>query len=178
MIINRVIIPATVVVFMGLAGCTPHENHDQRNPKNEALVIKYFDAALKPDFETLEEFLSDEYKLFGPAVKDSVDRATFLASWRKSWDEEFSSMTYDRYGTLSTTVEEGRVAGDWVLDWGKWTIHYKNGKPPFTVWFHAALRVKNGKINRQRNFYDVSDILQQQGFKFVPPVSGAEEMKK
>ena len=162
-----VIIPAFVVLF-GLMSCT-HENPDQRNPNNEAMVMKYFEAALKPNFESMEEFLSEDFKELGPAVKDSVDRTTFLANWRKSWEEDFSSITYDRFGILSTTVAEGRVAGDWVLDWGKLTINYKNGKPSFTVWFHAALRVKNGKINRQRNFYDTGDIMSQQGFTFAPP---------
>ena len=77
------------------------------------------------------------------------------------------------------TVQKGRVAGDWVLDWGKWTIHFKNGKPSDTVWFHAALRVKDGKINRRRNFYDVADMLEQQGFTFVPPVKAmGEEVNK
>ena len=162
-----VIIPAFVVLF-GLMSCT-HENPDQRNPNNEAMVMKYFEAALKPNFESIEEFLSEDFKELGPAVKDSVDRTTFLANWRKSWEEDFSSITYDRFGILSTTVAEGRVAGDWVLDWGKLTINYKNGRPSFTVRFHAALRVKNGKINRQRNFYDTGDIMSQQGFTFEPP---------
>ena len=164
----------TIFLLCGLIGCGPVQNQD-RNPANEAMVMKYFDAQLKPDFESMEEFLSDDFKEFGPAVIDSIDRATSIANWRKNWEEQFSSITYDRYGILSTTVEEGRVAGDWVLDWGKVTVKFKNGKPSYTVWFHAALRVKNGKINRQRNFYDSGDVMSQQGFTFEPP---SEEVKK
>ena len=168
------IIPAIVVVLLTLMCCTPHANQDLRNPENEALAIKFIEAVLKPDFEVIEGFLSDDYKEYGPAAKDSVDRTTAIANWRKAWEEKYSSMTYDRYGTLSTTVPKGRVAGDWVLDWGKWTINYKDGRPSVTIWFHAALRMKDRKINRQRNFYDTGDIMGQQEFSFVPPY---EEVK-
>lgn len=160
-----IIVPA-IVLLLGLVGCAPVQNQD-RNPANEAMVMKYSEAELKPDFDALEDFLSEDYKEFGPAVKDSVDRVTSLANRRKSW-EDFSEVTYDRYGILSTTVEKGRVAGDWVLDWGKLTIQYKNGRPSVTIWYHAALKIRNGKICRQRKFYDAADMMSQQGYSFVP----------
>ncbi len=171
----RLVTISGIVVLFGLMGCYTHEKNGHTNLVNEAMAMKYFEAAIKPDFETMEEFLSEDFKQLGPAVKDSVDRAAHIANWHKSWEEEFNSITYDRFGILSTTVAEGRVAGDWVLDWGKLTINYKNGRPSFTVWFHAALRVKDGKINRQRNFYDTGDVMSQQGFTFEPP---KEEGKK
>lgn len=171
----RLVINSGIAVLFALMGCDNHEKNGHTNLINEAIVMKYFEAAIKSDFESMEEFLSEDFKQLGPAIKDSVDRATQVANWRKSWEEEFSSIAYDRFGILSTTVAEGRVAGDWVLDWGKLTINYKNGKPSVTVWFHAALRLKNGKINRQRNFYDTGDVMSQQGFSFEPT---KEEGKK
>ncbi len=134
---------------------------------------------MKGDITTMNEVLADQFIQFGPATKDSVARPVFLVDWKNAWDEEYSSMSYDRYAMLTKTVKEGRVAGDWVLDWGKLTMNHKNGKPSVTIWFHTALRIKDKKIERQRIFFDMADLMTQQGYTIMPPSwDEAEEMKK
>lgn len=156
-----------IAIAISIVSCSTNENTVQRSPDNEALVQKYFDNVLKGDLTAMEGLLADNYKEYGPAVKDSMDRATSIAEWKKSF-EEFSSVEYDRYAILSTTVPEGRVAGDWVFDWGRVTVNYKNGKQ---VKFdgHWVFKVKDGKIIQQNNFYNVADILGQLNYTFTPP---------
>ncbi len=172
------------IVFLGafvltsFLGCTPPA-HEVPNVENQALGLKYFDAVAKGDIGTMTDVLADNFMQVGPGTKDSVSRPAMLVNWKQAWDQEYSSMSYDRYAILTKTVKEGRVAGDWVLDWGKLTMNYKNGKPSVTIWYHSAMRIKNGKIERQRIFFDVADVLTQQGYTFsLPAWDEAEEMKK
>ena len=170
---KRLLAPAILIaIAIGIVSCTPNENTVQRNPDNEAIVQKYFDAVLKGDITTLESLLADNYKEYGPAVSDSMNRETSLNEWKKSW-EQFSTITYDRYAILSSTVPEGRVKGDWVFDWGRVTANYKNGDQ---VKFdgHWVFKIANGKIVQQNNFYNVADILGQLKYTFTPPSDSTE----
>jgi ketosteroid isomerase-like protein len=165
---KRLLAPAMLIaIAIGIVSCTPNENTVQRNPGNEALVQKYFDAVLKGDITTMESLLADNYKEYGPAVKDSINRVTSLAEWTKTY-EGFSSIEYDRYAILSSTVPEGRVKGDWVFDWGRVTANYKNGDQ-VTFDGHWVFKIENGKIVQQNNFYNVADILGQLKYTFTPP---------
>lgn len=165
---KKLLAPAILIaIVIGIASCTSNENMVQRNPANEAIVQKYFDAVLKGDLAGMEALLADNYVEYGPAVKDSMDRATSIAEWKKSW-EGFSSIEYDRYAMLSSNVPEGRVKGDWVFDWGRITANYKNGKQ-VTFDGHWVFKIENGKIAQQNNFYNVADILGQMNYTFTPP---------
>ncbi len=165
-------------VIICLLRCAPAE-YEVPNAENQALGLKYFDAMIKGDVATMTDLVADNFMQVGPGTKDSVARPAMLVNWKLAWEQDYTSMSYDRYAILTKTVKEGRVAGDWVLDWGKLTMNYKNGKPSITVWYHSAMRIKNGKIERQRIFFDVADLLTQQGFTITPPSWDAgEEIKK
>ncbi len=41
--------------------------------------------------------------------------------------------------------------------------------PSTTFWWNGVFRVQDGKIQMSRGFFDVNDILVQQGFKITPP---------
>jgi len=156
-----------VLILAGLAGCSAPPT-DGRNVQNEALALRYVDAMFKGDITSMTELLDEKFMQVGPAAKDSLTRPAMLVSWKQSWDRDYSSLSYDRYAMLSKTVTEGRVAGEWVLDWGKLTMEFKNGNPSVTIWHHMAIRIKDGKINRIRVFFDTGDLLTQQGFIFQP----------
>lgn len=167
---NNLVLGATVAI--ALASCmTPASNPDRRNPMNEALAITYIDAVVKGDIKTMEELLTDDYRGYGPGIADSVNKVKEIENWKRNMDSLYVSIKYDRYGTLSTRVDSGRVAGDWVFDWARITLNYKSVEPPVTFWSHAVFRIKDGKINLSRVFYDRHDILRQRGYKLTPPTS-------
>jgi hypothetical protein len=93
-------------------------------------------------------------------------------------------MKYDRVVVLAESMNEGPEKGDWILEWGDVSATYKNGRHPVTIKFHEVHRVKDGKIELASAFYNVADIMTQQGFKFVPPgepkkaVATAKQTKK
>jgi len=163
-------------IAMGIVSCAP-KNTEQRNPENEALVKKYMNAVVTGDTSKLEEFLAENYMSYGPRFTDSIDRAGTVADFKNNWRKNWSTVDFSRYTMLSSTTTEGPVAGDWVLDWAKITIHSKNKTPSYTVNWHAVFRVKDGKIDREIDFFNEADILSQIGFTFVPPADSATVAK-
>ena len=162
-----------VVLFacaIGIVSCSPsNENTIQRKPENEALVKKYLDALTTGDTSAIEGFLADNYKSYGPKIIDSANREKAVAEAKTNWRSHWQSVDYNRYTMLSATLPEGPNAGDWVLDWGMVTIHSKDKTPSFTVQWHGAFRVKDGKITQEVSFFNEADIFRQLGYTFVPP---------
>ena len=162
---------ALILAIIVAACMAPPTNNGGRNMDNEAIIVKYTDALINGRVDEMATYLADSYKVYGPALGDSTDKAAEINGWRRNWDSLYTSINYDRYAILSHHVDSGRVAGDWVFDWGVVTLNYKAGKTPVTFWWHGVHAVKDGKITLSRGFYDVNDILVQRGFTVAPPPS-------
>jgi hypothetical protein len=166
---KKLLIPAIAIMILALASCTPPPPAvDTVGEANKEVVKKYMDALIAGNVSGAAEFLADDYMGRGPALKDSVNRQQFIDNWTKNW-EQFSAMKYDETAVLPTTVKEGRNAGDWVLNWGTISVDYKDGRPSVKFLIQLTTRVANGKITFTIAYYDVADILTQQGFTFTPP---------
>ena len=72
---------------------------------------------------------------------------------------------------------DGQNKGDWVLEWGFIKVDYKNGVPSASFAFHGSYRLENDRIVFSVVYYNVADILDQQGFTFVPPGKKADPGK-
>ena len=170
-----------VVLFaiaIGIVSCAPsNENVVLRNPDNEALVKKYMEAIVSGDTSNLEGFLADNYQSLGPNFNDSINKTRTVEDIKASWRSRWRSVEYKRYTMLSATNTEPGVEGDWVLDWAAVTIHSKDKTPSFTINWHGAFRVKDGKIDREIDFFNEADIYKQIGFTFVPPADSAAAVK-
>ncbi len=165
-----------VVLLFIIAACTkpapppPPTPVDSVGESNKALVQQYTDAIVKGDTASLGSFLADNYKGYGPGLNDSTDRAKEIANWARIWREEFASIDYNRAGIIAFTVAaDGKFPGDWVSEWAVITVNYKNGNSPVKFWLNSVSRVKNGKIELSRSFYNVNDFFMQHGFKVTPP---------
>ena len=151
---------------------------DSLGEKNKEMVKNYIDAAITGNTAAMSEYLADGYMGHGPSMKDSVNKQEDLANWKKSWEDQFSSMKYDEIVSLTPSIKaetKSSAAGDWVLTWGVISAEYKNGMPPVKFNLHVAYRITKGKIDRSFVYYNVADILTQQGFTFVPPKKEAKK---
>ncbi|HEY3429060.1 MAG TPA: hypothetical protein VGK39_00200, partial [Cyclobacteriaceae bacterium] len=91
--------------------------------------------------------------------------------------EEWQSTEFDRITMLSMTLKDGKVPGDWVLDWGIVTITYKDDTPPTKFQWHGVYKIENGKIAEGISYFDRYDIMRQIGFRFVLPEDSPTETK-
>ncbi len=177
---KKLFIPA-IALIVALASCSKPmpatdtgqtSAADSLGAKNKELVKKYLDAVLTGNTTAMAEYLADGYMGHGPAMKDSVNKQQNLDNWKKNWEEQFNSIKYDEVVSLTPSIKpetKSRAVGDWVLTWGIISVEYKNGMPPVKFNLHATYRIANGKIERSYVYYNVADILTQQGFTFVPP---------
>lgn len=177
---KKLIVPA-MALALALASCTKPtpgtdstkaSSADSLGEANKAMVKKYMETILTGNTAGMADFLADGYMGHGPAMKDSVNKEQDIANWKKSWAEEFTSIKYDEVVSLTPSIKpetKSRAAGDWVLTWGTISVEHKNGLPPVKFNLHVAYRVANGKIDRSYVYYDVADILTQEGYTFVPP---------
>ncbi len=148
---------------------------DTVGESNKAIVKQYTDAVVKGDTVAMASFLADNFRAYGPGSNDSTNLENHLKSWKKSWREEFASIDFQSAGLIAFNVPaDGKYPGDWVADWAVITVNYKNGNKPVTFWFHDVNRVKDGKIELSRSFYNVNDFYTQHGFKVTPPEAPAK----
>ena len=62
------------------------------------------------DIKTAGDQITDDFKSFGPSVKDSSDHAQFIKEWTRRWDTDFNTITYERFANVAVTVD----SVDWV----------------------------------------------------------------
>jgi hypothetical protein len=168
---------AIPLLLMGLASCNqaaPVVNTDTKGDNNKAVVDKFLKAIRSGDIKTASDQLADNFMGYGPSIKDSSNREQFVDLWTKRWETELATVTYGRYGNVAVTID----SADWVSEWGRINATYKNGLPPIKFEYHGAFRMENGKIAMSAVFYNVADILEQQGYAFVPPGEKKDEKKK
>ncbi len=172
---KKLVIPAILLAIV--VACTKPEPPPPPAPvvdtvgeNNKALISQYIDAIVKGDTSAIGNFLADSYKGYGPGLTDSTDRAKEITEWGSNWKNDFASIDFNRAGMIAFTVPaEGKFPGDWVSDWGLITVTYKNGLKPFSFWWNGVYRVKDGKIEVSRIFWNVNDFFIQQGYTVTPP---------
>ena len=143
---------------------------DSVGENNKMVVQRFTDAVVKGDTAGIATFLTDNYKGYGPGLTDSTDRAKLVSEWSKNWKDTFASVDFKSAGKIAFTVPaDGKYPGDWVADWAVITVNYKNGLKPVTFWWHSVYRVKDGKIEVSREFYNVNDFFTQHGYTITPP---------
>ena len=161
------------IALIGMISCNQPASTavtDVKGDQNKAVVDKFLTAIRSGDMKTAGEQLADNFKSYGPSIKDSSNRDQFVDLWTKRWETDLASVTYGRYGNVAVTID----SADWVSEWERIDATYKNGLPPIKFEYHGAFRMENGKIAMSAVFYNVADILEQQGYTFVPPNSKEE----
>jgi ketosteroid isomerase-like protein len=168
------------LLIAGIASCNKPAAPvvDTAGEQNKEVAKRYADAGAKGDTTALEAILADNVMLYGPGLNDSTTKAKDVSFWKNGWKNDWQSMDYNRAALVAFTIPaDGKFPGDWVSDWGKWTVKEKNGKT-VSFWWNGVFRVKDGKIDLGRTFFNVNDFFEQEGYTVTPPAAPKEEKKK
>jgi predicted ester cyclase len=157
-----------------IAGCKPSVDTSGDAQEKIDIVHQYFDAIIKQDLSSMKKLLADDFVSHGPGLKKSVTKAQNLSDWEKGWEERIVSVKYKRIHSGMVYIEKGKLAGDWVSEWGEVTTLYKDGKT-VKYWFNGLYKVADGLIREARVVFDNMDILNQLGYKFLPPADIIDE---
>ena len=122
----------------------------------------------------MKELLADDFKSYGPGFKTEVTKAKNIADWKNAWEERIVSMNYKRAYSGLINIEKGKLSGEWISEWGQVTALYKDGKTA-KFWFNGLYKVTDDKIIEARVVFDNMDILNQLGYKFMPPADIIDE---
>ena len=144
----------------------------KQSEENLALVNKYFAAIENLDTAAMSAVMADDFRGYGPSIGDSAGKSEILENWKYNFDHYFASIKYNRYQNVATTISENKDAepGEWVSNWAYCSVKYKDGRGPIHIWINSALKIDNGKIVKNRVFYNEADWLRQLGYKFIKPI--------
>ena len=133
-----------------------------------ATVQKYVKALQNGDVATMDAQLTSDAMIYnlGGAV-DSTNVAGHSAYYTRSTTTNDHKFARDFY--LPVKVTDSWNEGEWVLSWGTNVVTSKKDGTQIPVPFHTAAMIENGKIKRLYYFYDMLNILKNQGFIIQPP---------
>jgi len=132
------------------------------------LVNAYVDGLQNGDVDKMNAQLAGDAFIhnLGGAL-DSLNTMQHKEYYKNSLANYNHKITRDLY--LPVKVEDSWNEGEWVLTWGTNTLTNKTSGTETRVPYHIAIMVVDGKIKTMYYFYDMLNVLKNQGYKMVPP---------
>jgi hypothetical protein len=152
------------LISISLIAC--NSNNAKKQSENIDLVKNYVQAVENLDFESMSNFLDDNYLGMGPSYGDSIGKSDAVENWKWSVENLYEKIKYDRSRFAAVTIPEGDNKGVWVANWAELTINFKNGGSA-TILANSNYQVENGKILKSITFYNEADVLRQLGYEMV-----------
>ena len=165
------------VALLLLAGCTPQADTkvvDETAKQNVELIKKMLTAYENEDIETIKEVYAPNCMSIGPR-HDQVDTTLSWIEDNMNWFESSDSIKFDIIKLLPQTVDEGDLAGDWVLAWVNiYWYDIKAEKKLIAMW-HTPFRIEDGKIVYEVSYWNQWDVYKQLGAELKWPEKEKEE---
>lgn len=139
------------------------------NAKTASELVQNYTAALKKgDAEMMNAQLHENAMIHGlGGGLDSLNVTQHKEYFNNSISQYTHSITQDLY--LPVKVENNWNEGEWLLSWGTNTITDKKTGDKTVIPYHTVSMIKDGKIIFIRYFYDMLNIIKNQGFTITPP---------
>jgi ketosteroid isomerase-like protein len=139
-----------------------------KDSTNIALVKDMFKAMENENLEAVKGFYSDSVGIVGPAFNDWYGKEQMVKGMIGMF-ETSDSIKIDVFAILAETVEEGDLAGDWVLQWSNVSWYEVKAGKKITISYHSTEKIKDGKIIIEGNYWDEWDMYKQLGAELKWP---------
>ena len=134
----------------------------------EKLIRNYTDALQKGDVAGMNAQLHENAMIYGlGGGLDSLNVTQHKEYFINSTNQYTHSIAGDLY--LPVKVENNWNEGEWLLSWGTNTITNKKTRKTMQVPYHTVSMISDGKIAMIRYFYDMLNIITNQGYTIIPP---------
>lgn len=131
------------------------------------LITNYIEALQNEDVSAMNEQFSENAMIYGLGNgTDSLDVTQHKEFYENNISEYSHSISNFIYLPVKVTDSSG-PEGEWILAWGVNTITNKQNGKKTEVPYQLTSRVEDGKIVLMRYYYDVFDILQNNGWTFT-----------
>ncbi|CAN5321386.1 hypothetical protein BH23BAC3_BH23BAC3_34620 [soil metagenome] len=137
---------------------------------NLKLITNYVEALQNEDVGTMNEQFSESAMIYGlGGGMDSLDVTQHQEFYENSTSQYSHAISNTVYLPVKVTDSSG-PEGEWILAWGVNTITHKQTGKKTEVPYQLTSLVEDGKIVLMRYYYDVLDILQNNGWTLASPV--------
>ena len=137
--------------------------------KNIALVEKYITGVENLEYDIMESILADDYQGLGPSIGDSIGKAQAIENWKLNVETLYEKIEYQSSRNIAVSITTGDNQGEWVSNWAKLYIEYKNDIGAVTIWANTIYKVENKQIVKSYTFYNEADALRQLDYVFYNP---------
>ena len=134
------------------------------------VIQKYTKALQDGDVAAMNSLFAPDAMIYGlGGGLDSLTVTQHKEYYTTSIENYTHSLSQELH--LPVKVTNNWNEGEWVLAWGVNTLTNKANGKTITVPYHTASRLENGKITFIRYWYDMLNIMTQQGFTISPPAN-------
>jgi hypothetical protein len=167
---NLFLFSCVILLFASCKPVTPPPDTAQKEKDsvNIALVRDMFKAIENENIEAVKGFYSDSVGIVGPKFNEWIGKEQMVKDMANMF-ESADSLKFDIFAILAETVEEGDLAGDWVLQWSNISYYdIKVGKKIMLA-YHSTEKIQDGKIIVEGNYWDEWDMFKQMGAELKWP---------
>ncbi len=160
------------IALLVLAGCaqpvdTGKKELDEVSKKNVEVVKTMLTAVENEDIEALMEVYSPELVSYGPRHDQEWHWDTLNST--KKWFESVDSIKVGIIAILPHTVEEGDLAGDWVMVWANLSWYNPKAEKKVKIMWHSPYMIEDGKIVQEAAYWNEWDVFKQLGAELKWP---------
>ena len=163
---KKYIIIAALAV--GLLACT--STVEDKHAENIELVKSYVTAVENLDFESMGNYLDEDYLGMGPSYGDSINKIEAVENWQWCVANLYEKIHYNRSRYAAVTIPDGENKGEWVANWAELDIVFKDHIGSVTIWANTDYLIEDGQIKRSITFYNEADVLRQLSYQFVESI--------
>lgn len=132
------------------------------------VIQKYTKALQAGDVATMNAQFAPNAMIYGlGGGLDSLTVAQHKDFYTNSTNQYKQVLSQELYLPIKVTNQWNE--GEWVLAWGINTATDKASGKTIVIPYHSASIVSNGKITMMRYWYDVLNVVREQGFEVKPP---------
>jgi hypothetical protein len=155
-----------VLLMLFIVSCSVDNT---KTKANAALVEDYVNAVQNLDYNSMDNYLSEDYMGYGPSLNDSIGKSGAIENWKRNIAELYQKIEYKQSRVIGVTVEDGPNKGDWVSNWAELEITYKESGDVIKIMANTIYMIEADKIIKSYTFYNEADALDQLGYIFLNP---------
>ena len=155
-----------VLLMLFIVSCSVDNT---KTKANAALVEDYVNAVQNLDYNSMDNYLSEDYMGYGPSLNDSIGKSGAIENWKRNIAELYKKIEYKQSRVIGVTVEDGPNKGDWVSNWAELEITYKESGDVIKIMANTIYMIEADKIIKSYTFYNEADALDQLGYIFLNP---------
>jgi ketosteroid isomerase-like protein len=146
----------------------PDTAKKEKDSVNIALAKNLYKAIENENLEAVKGFYSDSVGIVGPNFNEWIGFEEMVKGM-SGWFEEGDSIKVNIFAIMAETVEEGDLAGDWVLLWADISYYDVKAGKKIKLMYHATEKIQDGKIIVEGNYWNQWDMYKQLGAELKWP---------